>query len=101
MKDATGKKCPAEQTLTLLGTKWTALIIHALTDRTLRFGELTRALPGISPRTLSARMTELEKERIVTKKIFPEVPPRVEYTLTKHGAALASIIKRIDTWSRS
>ncbi len=91
-------KCPVEKTLKIIGSKWTILIIRDLLEDTKRFGELRKSLQGVSPKTLSERLKTLEKENIITRKIYPEVPPRVEYTLTKRGMGLAAIIKSMKAW---
>lgn len=92
--------CPVEKTLSVIGNKWTVLIIRDLLLGTKRFGELERSLSGISPRTLSARLKDLEDHGIVDKKVFPVVPLHVEYTLTKHGMALGTILGEMSAWSK-
>jgi DNA-binding HxlR family transcriptional regulator len=72
--------------------KWTMLVIRDLADGRARFCELERSLEGISPRTLSLRLRALEEEGILTRRTFPEVPPRVEYELTEKGRALVPIV---------
>lgn len=84
--------------LAILGNKWTALILRDLADGSKRFGELERSLTGISPRTLSQRLDDLEENNIVTKQSFAEVPPRVEYTLTQKGEDILPILKQMATW---
>lgn len=85
-------------TLKVIGSKWTILILHELCDGTKRFGELQRTLPGISPKTLSLRLHQLEHDGIVNKKIFAEVPLRVEYSLTTKGKSLRTIIDTMRQW---
>ena len=85
-------------TLKIVGSKWTILILQELCDGTKRFGQLQRALPGISPKTLSHRLQQLEKDRIVKKKLFAEVPLRVEYSLTPKGLSLRNIIDTMRQW---
>ena len=92
------KECSVVKTLKIVGSKWTILIIRDLLDGKKRFGELRKSLDGVSPKTLSERLKSLEKEGITTKKIYPEVPPRVEYSLTKRGQSLAAIIKSMKEW---
>jgi len=91
--------CPLEKSLSVIGNKWTFLIIRDLLNGTKRFGELSRSLEGISPRTLTIRLKELEIDGVISKKIYPEVPPRTEYTLTEKGRALASILDQMKDWS--
>ena len=76
-------------------------ILHQLCSEKKRFGELQRALSGISPRTLSYRLKELEQEGLVTKKMLPVVPLHVEYTLTPKGLALKEIFKKMEEWGNS
>ena len=91
--------CPLEKSLSVIGNKWTFLIIRDLLTGTKRFGELIRSLEGISPRTLTLRLQELEKDGVISKKIFAEIPPRTEYSLTDKGTALAGILDQMKEWS--
>jgi len=84
--------------LCVLGNKWTALIVNELYNKPRRFSELEHALTGISPRTLSQRLDELEADKMITKQSFAEVPPRVVYTLTKKGQDLAPILRGMAEW---
>ncbi|WP_135550476.1 winged helix-turn-helix transcriptional regulator [Paenibacillus cymbidii] len=87
-----GDACPIERALGIIGSKWTFLIVRdLLLDGTLRFGDLLRSLEGISPKTLSLRLRELEEAGIVTRTVYPEIPPRVEYALTDKGRQLERI----------
>jgi len=90
--------CPIESTLNVIGKKWTILIIRDLLNGKKRFSELARSLSEISPRTLSARLVELEKYGIIEKKIFPEIPLHVEYSLTKKGRELRLILEQMRKW---
>src|SRR3712207_189397 len=85
--------CPVCRTADLVCGKWTLLIIRDLADGRARFCELERSLEGISPRTLSLRLRALEEAGVVTRRTFPEVPPRVEYELTEKGRALVPIVE--------
>jgi DNA-binding HxlR family transcriptional regulator len=82
----------------IIGSKWTVLILHELCGGTKRFGELQQALQGISPKTLSLRLKELEKAKIIIKKVYPVVPLHVEYTMTARGKSLREIIKKMVEW---
>lgn len=82
----------------IIGSKWTALILRDLHDSPRRFSELEQSLTGISPRTLSQRLDDLEKHCIITKKTFAEVPPRVEYTLTEKGEDLVPVLQHMAAW---
>jgi DNA-binding HxlR family transcriptional regulator len=90
--------CPIASTLNIIGKKWAPLIIRDLLNGRRRFGELSRSLFGISSRTLSTRLGELEKCGIIKKKVFPEVPPHVEYSLTPRGHELKLILEQIKKW---
>jgi len=85
--------CPVARTALLIGSKWTLLIIRDLVEGRRRFGELQKSLAGISPRTLSQRLSTLAEEGLITRRIYAEVPPRVEYSLTDKGHALLPLIE--------
>jgi DNA-binding HxlR family transcriptional regulator len=84
--------------LDTLGNKWTALIIKELATGCARFSTLERNVAGISPRTLSQRLDDMEETGLVTKKAFAEAPPRVEYTLTEKGRDLMPVLKSMAEW---
>ena len=84
--------CAVAATSELIGSKWTSLIVHDLSEGPRRFTQLEHSCPGISPRTLSERLHMLEDEGIVLRQSYPESPPRVEYELTDKGSALLPII---------
>lgn len=90
--------CGVTNTLKVIGSKWTVLILRDLIEGKKRFGELQRSLTGISPKTLSLRLQELEREKIVKKKIFAEIPLHVEYSLTEKGNSLNEIICAMRNW---
>ena len=77
----------------IIGSKWTALIVHDLSEGPRRFSELERACPGISPRTLAERLRTLEGEEILVRRSYPKSPPHVEYELTEKGKALLPIVR--------
>ena len=85
--------CPVCRTADIVCAKWTLLIVRDLSEGRSRFCELERALSGISPRTLSLRLRDLEQEGVVERQTFSEVPPRVEYALTEKGRALLPLIE--------
>jgi DNA-binding HxlR family transcriptional regulator len=97
---ATAASCPVTATADILSGKWTILLVRDLADGRCRFCELERSLEGISPRTLSLRLRALEEHGIIERKTFPEVPPRVEYTLTEKGRALVPIIEGMRAYGR-
>lgn len=84
--------CPVARTAEIISGKWTLLIIRDLTTGTKRFSELERSLAGISPKTLSERLSALEREHIVSRRTYAEVPPKVEYSLTEKGHDLVEVI---------
>ncbi len=89
---------PVEKTLEVVGSKWAVLILCELMDGMRRYGEIEKALKGISPRTLSLRLASLEEQGIIERKVYPEVPPRVEYKLSVFGRSLKPILKTMHTW---
>ena len=97
---STDEVCPVCATADVICGKWTILVIRDLTDGHTRFGELQRSLEGISPRTLSLRLRALEEQGIVERHTYPEVPPRVEYSLTSKGEALLPLIEDMRTYGR-
>ncbi len=84
--------CAVAATSEIIGAKWTALLVHDLSEGPRRFSELERSCCGISPRTLAERLRALEQEGIVARQSYPESPPRVEYSLTDKGEALLPTI---------
>ncbi len=90
--------CPIEHTMDIIGGKWTFLILRELFYGTKRFGELERSLHGISPRTLSLRLKELEQRHIIQRTVFSEIPPHVEYSLTEMGLTLRPIFDAMKDW---
>ena len=92
--------CPVARTASIVSGKWTLLIIRDLTTGTKRFSELERSLVGISPKTLSERLSALESEGILQRKTYAEVPPKVEYSLTEKGQALFAIIEDMRAYGR-
>ena len=90
--------CPVEVTLLLLSNKWTILILRDLLTGTKRFGELKKSLSGVSQKVLTANLRSLEEKGIIEREVFPEVPPRVEYTLTDLGKTLEPIIDSMHAW---
>ncbi len=82
----------------IIGNKWTALILRDLVNSPKRFSELQKSVEGVSPRTLSQRLDDLESHAIITKAAFAEVPPRIEYTLTQKGRDLIPVLQQMADW---
>ena len=90
--------CPVETTLTLISDKWKILILRDLLSGTKRFGELKNSIGGISQKVLTANLRQMEDNKLLTRKIYAEVPPRVEYTLTELGFSLQSVLSAMEIW---
>ena len=92
--------CPVEITLTLLGNKWKVLILRELFTGTKRFGELARGIAGISQKMLTQQLRQMEKDNLVARKVYAEIPPRVEYSITETGRSLKPILDEMHRWGR-
>lgn len=90
--------CPVEVTLKLIGDRWKVLIIRDLLTGTKRFGELKKSLDGISQKVLTSNLRAMEHSGLVERKVYPEVPPKVEYTLTETGHSLKPIFDAMNEW---
>ena len=90
--------CPVEATLAVIGGKWKGVILYHLMSGTKRFNEFRRLMPDITQRMLTLQLRELEKDGIIHREIFKEVPPKVEYSLTEFGRTLEPIIKLMRDW---
>ena len=88
----------AATTLRVLGEKWTIQLLHQIMQGNNRFGQLQRAMTGISPKTLMLRLRELEEAGILTRKVFPGYPLHVDYAATERGKALGNVIRAMDDW---
>ena len=91
--------CLARDVLARVGDKWSVYVIHQLGRRTMRFSELRRAVDGISQRMLTVTLRGLERDGLVEREIFAEVPPRVQYSLTPMGASLLDVVGALVDWS--
>ena len=90
--------CPVATTVSLIGSKWKLLIMRNLFARPWRFNELQRNLEGISQKVLTDSLRSMEEDGIITRTVFPEVPPHVEYALSELGESMRPIIKSMETW---
>lgn len=93
--------CPVETTLTLISSRWNVLILRDLMEGTKRFGELKRSVGNISQKVLTSNLREMEAKGLVIRKVYPEVPPRVEYTLTETGCSLKPILDAMYAWGEA
>ncbi|MCC2624602.1 MAG: yybR [Burkholderiales bacterium] len=92
------EKCAVQVILKILGGKWKTLIVYTLLDGTKRFNELRRIIPDVTQRMLTNQLRELEKDKIIIRKVYAQVPPKVEYTLTPIGEALKPILEELEAW---
>ncbi len=90
--------CPVKLTASIIGGKWKPPLLFHLDGRTRRFCELQRLIPGLTKKMLTQHLRELERDGIVRRKVYAEVPPRVEYSLTRHGESLKPILKLMSAW---
>ena len=90
--------CPVKLTASIIGGKWKPSLLFHLEGRTRRFCELQRLIPGLTKKMLTKHLRELERDGIVHRKVYAEVPPRVEYSLTRHGESLKPILKLMSGW---
>lgn len=91
--------CPVEVSMDLLSGKWKCLMLWHLNDGTKRYKELERIVPGVSQKMLTQQLKELERDGLITRTVYPEVPPRVEYQLTELGQSAFPILKLMHSWA--
>ena len=105
MNETSAKKelpaCPVETTLTLIGDKWKVLILRDLMPGTKRFGELKKSVSNVSQKVLTAQLRTMEESGLVNRKVYAEVPPRVEYSLTELGKSLKPILDSMRAWGEA
>jgi DNA-binding HxlR family transcriptional regulator len=94
-------ECPAQRTLLIIGGRWKIPILYHLASAPVRFSELRRLLLPITPKMLSQQLRELERDGIVRRKIYPQIPPKVEYSLTATGKSLGPIVLAMCKWGQS
>lgn len=101
VQNSKGEKCEIMNLWEVLGRRWALLILKNLnTKEAIRFNELKRLMPGISSTVLADRLLELEREGLISKKIYPEIPPKVEYRLTPRAKELGVILKELGGWAQ-
>ena len=91
-------ECPVATTVSLIGSKWKLLIMRNLLARPWRFNELQKSLEGVSQKVLTDSLRSMEADGIIVRTVYPEVPPRVEYSLSELGESMRSIIKSMEEW---
>lgn len=93
--------CPVEAALDIIGGKWKSIILFRVLEQTRRFNELRRLLPNITQRMLTTQLRELERDGLLARKVYPEVPPKVEYSPTALGASLAPVLGALKGWAEA
>ena len=94
-------ECPVATTVLMIGSKWKLLIMRNLLGRPWRFNELLKSIDGISQKSLTDALRSMEADGLVARKVYPEVPPRVEYSLTELGESMRPIIKSMEEWGNT
>jgi DNA-binding HxlR family transcriptional regulator len=101
MKCKNDGQCDMKYLFQILGSRWNLVIIWHLNDRALRFTELQKRMGDVNSKTITSHLRDLEKFQIINREIYPEVPPRVEYSLTDHGKAFLPVLEVIRAWGAS
>ena len=101
MQNIRKKVCPVSNALTILGGKWKINIIYQLSQKTTRFGELRRSLGNITQQMLSKQLREMERDKLITRKVYDVVPPKVEYSLRELGRSSLPILNSLHHWGKS
>jgi DNA-binding HxlR family transcriptional regulator len=94
-------QCPVTRTMTIIGGKWKPIILNCIGDKSLRFGKLNQLIPAISNKVLSGELKELEELKLIERREYAELPPRVEYRLTKSGQSLMPLLHELAHWGNS
>ena len=101
VNEKTSPACPVETTLTLISDKWKVLIIRDLLPGTKRFGELRKSIGSVSQKVLTTQLRQMEERGLLTRTVYPEVPPRVEYALTELGHSLEPVLEAMRDWGEA
>ncbi len=99
-QNMTDHHCPAEVAIEIIGGKWKCQILHTLQSGTKRYGELRREMPDVTQRVLTRKLRELEDHGVIHRKVYAEVPPKTEYSLTKKGKSLDAVLRELERWSQ-
>jgi DNA-binding HxlR family transcriptional regulator len=91
--------CPVEAALDIMGGKWKAILLFHILEGTKRFGELGRLLPGLTQRMLTTQLRELEADGVIARTVYPQVPPKVEYSITPFGRTLEPLLRELALWA--
>lgn len=97
-KEETLSNCNLDKTLKIIGGKWKLVILWYVAQSTLRFSDLEKKIDGITQKMLAQSLRELEKDGLVSRKVYPVVPPKVEYSITQRGVSLGKVLKELDRW---
>jgi len=90
--------CSVEAAISLIDGKWKCVVLFHLFEGTARFGEIQRRIPGVTPRTLTNQLRELELDGLIVRKVYPQVPPKVEYSLSDLGRSMAPVLSALKSW---
>jgi len=96
----TPSPCPVTATISVIGGKWKPIILYAIKEETKRFSQIKRLIPAISQKMLTQQLRELEEDGVIHRQVYPVVPPKVEYTLTKYGRTLMPIMDAMAAWGQ-
>ena len=99
--DTDKNECPVTYCLSMIGGKWKPVIIFCIENGVDRFGAMQRAVPGITKQMLTKQLRELEADGLITRKVYAEVPPRVDYALSDKGRSVLPVIKAMQTWGQA
>lgn len=98
MKQTQTTQCHVDVTLSVIGGKWKPVILWHLAQGTFRFSELSKRIPGISQKMLAQQLREMERDQLIHRKMYPVVPPKVEYSMTDHGKSLREVLRALGAW---
>ncbi len=90
--------CCVDSTIKVIGGKWKLIMLWHLAQQTMRFSELEKNIPGVTQKMLAQQLREMEKDRLITRKVYPVVPPKVEYSITDHGRSLGKVLRELNNW---